>query len=76
LDVLTVSGDTHGGQIRLPRWFWRLTRLKPDPEHIHGLFRDGRKSLVVIRGIGTSRIRFRLGSPPEIVVLEFPAVVR
>jgi len=76
LDVLTASGDTHGGQIRLPRWFWRLTRLKPDPEHIHGLFRDGRKSLVVTRGIGTSRLRFRLGSPPEIVVLEFPGAAR
>jgi hypothetical protein len=70
-EALTVSGDTHGGQIRLPRWFWRLTRLKPDPDHISGYFQNGRKSLVVTRGIGTSRFRFRLGAPPEIVVLEF-----
>jgi hypothetical protein len=71
MDVLTVSGDTHGGQIMLPKWVWRLTRLKPDPDHIHGFFQDGRKSLVVTRGVGTSRLRFRLGVPPEIVILEF-----
>ena len=76
MEVLTVSGDTHGGQVWLPRWFWRLMRLTSDPDHIHGLFHDGRKSLVVTRGLGTSRFRFRLGAPPEIVVLEFPAVGR
>ena len=70
-EVLTVSGDSHGGQVRMPRWFWRLTRYKPDPDHMHGFFQDGRKSLIVTRGVGTSRFRFRLGSPPEIVVLEF-----
>lgn len=70
-EVLTVSGDTHGGQVRLPSWLWRLTRLKPDPDHIRGFFQDGRKSLVVTSGIGTSRLHFRLGVSPEVVVLEF-----
>jgi predicted MPP superfamily phosphohydrolase len=71
VEVLTVSGDTHGGQVWMPRWFWRLTRFKPDPEHIAGFFHDGRKSLLVSRGIGTSHVPFRLGAPPEVVILEF-----
>ncbi len=70
-EVLTLSGDTHGGQVWLPGWFWRFARIMPDPAHIHGLFREGKKTLVVTRGLGTSRVRFRLGAPPEIVVLEF-----
>lgn len=72
IEVLTVSGDTHGGQVWMPRWLWSLTRFKPDPEHIAGFFQDGRKSLVVSRGIGTSHVPFRLGAPPEVVILEFP----
>lgn len=70
-EVLTLAGDTHGGQIRMPGWFWRQIRFKPDPEHVHGYFKDGRKSLFVTRGVGTSHVRFRLGAPPEIAVLEF-----
>jgi predicted MPP superfamily phosphohydrolase len=70
-EVLALSGDTHGGQVRLPGWFWRLTRLTPDPAHIYGIFREGKKALIVTRGLGTSRVHFRLGEPPELVVLEF-----
>jgi len=70
-EILVLSGDTHGGQVLLPAWFWRLTRRKPDPEHIHGLFSEGNKALFVTRGLGTSVVHFRLGAPPEIVVLEF-----
>ncbi|MHB8893972.1 MAG: metallophosphoesterase [Candidatus Geothermincolia bacterium] len=70
-EVLVLSGDTHGGQVLLPAWFWRLTRRKPDPAHIHGFFHEGKKALFVTRGLGTSVVRFRLGAPPEIVVLEF-----
>jgi predicted MPP superfamily phosphohydrolase len=31
---------------------------------------------VVTSGVGTSHLRFRLGAPPEIVVLEFPGGAR
>ncbi len=70
-NALVLAGDTHGGQVRLPGWFWRLARLKPDPAHLYGLFRDGRKTLFVTRGLGTSKLRFRLGAPPEIVLFSF-----
>ena len=69
--VLVLSGDTHGGQIRLPRVFWQVTARKPDPAHIYGLFRDGQKVLYVTSGAGTSSIPIRLGVPAEVVLLEF-----
>ena len=70
-EILVLSGDTHGGQVWLPEWFWRHTRFKPDPTHLSGFFREGKKALIVTSGLGTSRVRFRLGVPPEIVVLQF-----
>ncbi len=69
--VLVLSGDTHGGQILLPTLFWKLTRRKPDPEHMYGFYHDGRKMLYVTSGTGTSSLPIRLGVPPEIVQLEF-----
>lgn len=70
-NVLVLSGDTHGGQICLPRFLWKITRQIFDPEHIYGLYQDGNKRLYVTSGIGTSRIPFRLGVPPEVVLFEF-----
>lgn len=70
-EVLVLSGDTHGGQVRLPGWVWRIWKRKPDPAHFYGFYRDGRKSLFVTRGLGTSWPYLRLGEPPEIAVLEF-----
>ncbi len=71
--ALILSGDTHGGQIRLPVWFWRLTGLKPDPDHMTGLYRlDSHLWLYVNRGIGTTiRLPFRIGVRPEVTVFRF-----
>lgn len=70
-EVIVLAGSTHGGQVWLPKWLWRLTGGMPDPDHVSGFFREDKKALVVTRGLGTSRIRFRFGASPEIVVLEF-----
>lgn len=71
--TLVLSGDTHGGQILLPGLVWRLTRRKPDPDHLYGFFQEGNKMLYVSSGIGTTDLPFRLGVAPEIVVFEFGA---
>lgn len=70
---LWLSGDTHGGQIRMPDWFWRLLHSKPDPAHLGGLYDNGQGGwLLVNRGIGqTLRFPFRLGVPPELLVITF-----
>lgn len=70
-DVLVLSGDTHGGQIYLPEFIWKLIKRKPDTKHKYGLYHDENKALYVTSGIGTSDIPFRLGVPPEVVLFEF-----
>ena len=70
-NVLVLSGDTHGGQIFLPEFIWKIIKRKPDTEHKYGLYQDKNKSLYVTSGIGTSDIPFRFGVPPEVVLFEF-----
>ena len=75
--MLWLSGDTHGGQVRLPTWIWKILRIKPDPEHMAGLFHQpGRHHqwLYVNRGLGTTAgFPLRLGVRPEITVFSFRA---
>ena len=72
-NVLVLSGDTHGGQIYLPIWMWKILRRKPDPEHMYGYFHDGNKHLFVSNGIGTTDLDVRIGVPPQITVFKFLA---
>ncbi len=71
VNVLVLSGDTHGGQIYLPEFIWKIIKRKPDEKHKYGLYQDKNKSLYVTSGIGTSDIPFRLGVPPEVVLFKF-----
>lgn len=70
---LWLSGDTHGGQVLMPDSFWKLIGYKPDTDHLGGLYGDGHGGwLLVNRGIGqTARFPFRLGVPPELLVITF-----
>ncbi len=70
-NILILSGDTHGGQIYLPNFLWRIIKRKDDPKHMYGLYREKNKSLYVTSGIGTSDLPFRIGMPPEIILFEF-----
>ena len=70
---LWLSGDTHGGQILLPDWLWKIVPYKPDPVHMAGLYGNGQGGwLLVNRGVGqTAWFPFRLGVPPEVVLITF-----
>lgn len=70
-EVLMLSGDTHGGQIPLPSWLWSILGYEKNARYDHGLFKEGKKTMYVNRGIGASHVRFRLFRKPEIVVLHF-----
>ncbi len=62
---LNLAGHTHGGQIRLPGFvpFW----LPPGSgEFVSGWYGAAESKLYVSRGIGTSILRARLFSRPEI----------
>jgi len=69
--ILMLSGDTHGGQVPLPGWFWRLIGYTKNAEYNQGLFRRGKNTLYVSRGIGTSHVPIRIDRRPELVVLHF-----
>lgn len=67
--ALTLSGHTHGGQIRLFGWSPYI------PSEFGGRFAHGRitengRDLIVSAGLGTSGPPVRFGIPPEIVVVE------
>jgi len=67
--ALTLSGDTHGGQICLPTWKGTAMLSQPRAEFKDGLYvREGRR-IYVTRGVGTSLLPFRFLAPPEIVVI-------
>lgn len=70
-NILMFSGDTHGGQIRLPLWLFKLFGYEKNIRYNYGLFQEGKKQMYVTRGIGTSHFKFRLFCPPEIAVFKF-----
>ena len=65
---LLLAGHTHGGQIDLLGW----PRLDPFYERYRrGRFRNAAgQQMVISAGIGTSIVPMRLGTAPEIVVIE------
>ena len=69
--VLVLSGDTHGGQIPLPSWLWRILGYDKCARYNQGFFIKGMKKMYVNRGIGTSHIPFRFFRRPEITILHF-----
>ena len=67
--VLTLAGHYHGGQIKVSLPYVSISPahfITPYPE---GLYRMGRASLYVSRGIGTTFTPVRLGVPAEITLL-------
>ena len=69
--ALTIAGHTHGGQIVLPLLgrpaMFEASRY--GQKYAIGIMREGRKTLFVSTGIGTSWLPLRLGVPPEISLL-------
>lgn len=70
-DVLILAGDTHGGQIPFPSWFWSILGYKKSALYNQGLFQEGQKRMYVSRGVGTSHLPIRILCPPELLVLHF-----
>jgi predicted MPP superfamily phosphohydrolase len=63
---LTLAGDTHGGQVRLP---WLGAPIVPSrfgQRYAAGLIVEQGRRLFVTTGIGTSTIPVRFGVPPEV----------
>ena len=67
--ALTLSGHTHGGQIRLGSW----TPVVPSrfgSRFVYGHITEGNRDLVVSGGLGCSGLPMRFGRTPEITVVD------
>ena len=70
--ALQLSGHTHGGQVRLLGWSPAL-RAKRDARLAYGHVRL-KCDVIVSGGLGCSIMPFRLGVPPEIVLVSLGRV--
>lgn len=67
--ALTLSGHTHGGQVRLLGWS-PIVPSRYGNRYAYGHVREGGRDLIVSAGIGTSQLPIRFGIPPEILLVE------
>jgi predicted MPP superfamily phosphohydrolase len=69
IDVI-LAGHTHGGQIVLPGIGDQMSYGSEELNRFRrGDFREGNTWMHVSRGIGTSQIPLRIGSPPEVTLI-------
>jgi predicted MPP superfamily phosphohydrolase len=71
--ALTLSGHTHGGQIRVPGVWKRTVPSAFGDRFAYGHIAENNRHMIVSGGLGTSIVPVRLGVPPEIVRIELGA---
>jgi len=67
--ALTISGHTHGGQVRIPGYGALVVPSRYGRRYVYGHIVEDHRHLVVSAGLGTSGLPVRFGTPPEIVVI-------
>jgi predicted MPP superfamily phosphohydrolase len=70
--ALTLSGHTHGGQVRLLGYAPVVPSVYGQ-RYAYGHVIEGGRHLVVSGGLGCSTMPVRIGVPPEIVLIELGA---
>ena len=70
--ALTLSGHTHGGQVRLVGWS-PYVPSRYGNRYAYGHVVEANRHLIVSGGLGCSLIPVRFGMPPEIVLVEVEA---
>jgi hypothetical protein len=68
--ALSLAEHTHGGQVTLEFIHPSLSPSRLITPYVRGWFSKPGGQLYVNRGLGTIGVPMRLGSPPEITVLE------
>lgn len=70
---LVLSGHVHGGVVRIP--FLNRGVVSPGlrlfPKYDGGIFKEGKSTMVLSRGLGMHTIYIRLFNPAELWVVEF-----
>jgi predicted MPP superfamily phosphohydrolase len=74
---LVVSGHTHGGQVRIPGILNGLYAPNQGffPKYAGGLYRLGKTTLIISRGLAVNPFIPRIYNPPELVVIRIKAGV-
>lgn len=70
--ALTLSGHTHGGQVRLLGWS-PIVPSRFGSRYAWGHVEEEGRHLVVSGGLGTTRVPIRFGVPPEITLITLAA---
>ena len=65
----TISGHTHGGQVRVELLRQDLTVARFITPYVHGLYQEDGSAIFVSRGIGTIGLPTRFGAPPEVSLI-------
>ena len=68
---LTLSGHTHGGQVRIPFFGPIFTASDYHDKYAKGIIIEKDKKLITTTGIGVSIFPIRFNCAPEVVVIEF-----
>lgn len=67
--ALTISGHTHGGQVRLAG-FPLMVPSQYGTRYAYGHIVEDNRHLVVSGGLGCSGLPIRFGAPPEVVLID------
>lgn len=77
---LSLCGDTHGGQVRLPylgglnnRGIWLPEKQDGEERYVKGLYSLGEKKLFVSSGLGSYPVPVRFLNRPEVAVIHLKA---
>jgi hypothetical protein len=68
-----LSGHTHGGQLAIPFLAKRYSLATLAHTYNLGIYRDGRSTLYVHPGLGTTGPPIRLGAAPAVTLLTLRA---
>lgn len=67
---LVLAGHTHGGQITLGRWLVPCTNSKYGKKFLSGRAETSHGiPVITTNGLGTSRVKFRMFTPSEVVLI-------
>lgn len=67
---LTISGHTHGGQVRVPFIGALTIPSRLGRKYAKGLFEENKSTLIVGSGLGCSGLPLRFFCPPELLLIE------
>jgi len=70
----TISGHTHGGQVNVELLGAQYNVMRFFTPYVYGLYREGKSSIYVSRGLGTVGAPIRLGAPPEVNLIRLCAI--